>query len=260
MLVLYITIVLIVTTIGSISGIGGGIIIKPIFDLLGDYDTSTIGALVSFVLLAMSAVSIFRNVTKSKKIQYTQLIFISIGSIIGGICGQSILEKILIKSTNDLSIKLTQNIIIGILIVFTIIYSFMKNIKSFNCNKKYVFILVGFFLGMISAFLGIGGGPVNMAIIIIVFGLDIKEAVIYSLSIIMFAQISKIITISFTSGFSGLDLSLLPYLVISGVVGGLIGSLIQHKISSTGIKKLFNIMQIIILVIVIINIIRFISF
>ena len=46
--IIYFLVGIIATTIGAISGIGGGVIIKPVLDTLGNYDISTISILSSF--------------------------------------------------------------------------------------------------------------------------------------------------------------------------------------------------------------------
>ncbi|HQN63187.1 MAG TPA: sulfite exporter TauE/SafE family protein, partial [Flexilinea sp.] len=49
------------STIGAISGIGGGIIIKPVLDATHALSISTISFLSSCTVLSMSCVSILRN-------------------------------------------------------------------------------------------------------------------------------------------------------------------------------------------------------
>ena len=49
------------TTLGAISGIGGGVIIKPVMDALGGMSVSTISFLSGCTVLAMSVVSVLRS-------------------------------------------------------------------------------------------------------------------------------------------------------------------------------------------------------
>jgi len=48
-------------------------------------------------------------------------------------------------------------------------------------------------LGMFSAFLGIGGGPINVAVLCILFGFDLRNSARISVFIILFSQISGLI-------------------------------------------------------------------
>lgn len=55
---IYFIIGLIATLIGSLAGLGGGIIIKPMLDLLGHFDVATITILSAATVFAMSIVSL----------------------------------------------------------------------------------------------------------------------------------------------------------------------------------------------------------
>lgn len=57
MTAVYFLIALLATTAGAMTGMGGGVIIKPLLDLLGDYDAATIGVLSALTVFVMSLVS-----------------------------------------------------------------------------------------------------------------------------------------------------------------------------------------------------------
>ena len=48
--IIYFLLSLVATTIGSLTGMGGGVIIKPLMDVLGDYDVQTIGVVSSITV------------------------------------------------------------------------------------------------------------------------------------------------------------------------------------------------------------------
>lgn len=58
---LYTIIVLCATTIGAITGLGGGVIIKPLFDLLGADTATVIGLYSSVAVFTMCLVSIYKQ-------------------------------------------------------------------------------------------------------------------------------------------------------------------------------------------------------
>ena len=132
---------------------------------------------------------------------------------------------------------------------------FREKIKPLHLQNYVFYILVGLLLGVLSSFLGIGGGPLNVAILMLLFAMEIKEATFASIVTIMFAQIAKVVTILASGGFGGYDLSMLPYMVVAGVLGGLIGSFVGKKISGKFTAVAFNIMQIAVMIICVINII-----
>ena len=61
-IILHSIIVLVATTLGAIAGLGGGVIIKPFFDTLGIFNTSTIAFYSSVAVLTMSVVSIIKQI------------------------------------------------------------------------------------------------------------------------------------------------------------------------------------------------------
>lgn len=135
----------------------------------------------------------------------------------------------------------------------------MKNkdkIQSKNYSGTYISLLVGFFLGIISSFLGIGGGPINVALIIYLFSFSTKSAVVCSIITILFAQISKLFTILLTAGFVSYDLTMLPAMMAGAVIGGSVGSKINKKIPEMKVELLFNIVQLTICGLAITNIIK----
>ena len=67
---LYFLIAIGATTVGSLTGMGGGVIIKPLMDLLGGFDVETIGVLSSITVFAMSIVSVGKQIAQKAKIDF----------------------------------------------------------------------------------------------------------------------------------------------------------------------------------------------
>ena len=55
---IYFLVALFATSLGSISGMGGGVIIKPFLDAFGQFDAATIGVLSSVTVLTMALVAV----------------------------------------------------------------------------------------------------------------------------------------------------------------------------------------------------------
>lgn len=253
---LYFFIALICTFAGAITGMGGGVVIKPVLDLLGDFDSASIGALSSITVLAMSLTTFARQVGKKRQTSIVKLIVLGISSAGGGVLGQYIFDLMIKGSVNGHTVKVIQNSILLFLIVCIFFYMlFREKIKQLHLKNTVFYILVGLVLGVLSSFLGIGGGPMNVAILMLLFAMEIKEATFASIVTIMFAQIAKVVTILASGGFGGYDLSMLPYMVIAGVLGGLIGSFVGKKISTKFTVVAFNLMQLAVMVICVVNIV-----
>ncbi len=254
---LYFLVSLIATTVGSITGMGGGVIIKPILDFIGTYNAQTIGVISSITVLTMSIISVLKQLQMKTKIQGSIAIPIALGSVAGGFTGERILSFVvnLLKINN--MVLAVQNTLLSIIILG--VYIYMKNkdkIQSKNYSGTYISLLVGFFLGIISSFLGIGGGPINVALIIYLFSFSTKSAVVCSIITILFAQISKLFTILLTAGFVSYDLTMLPAMMAGAVIGGSVGSKINKKIPEMKVELLFNIVQLTICGLAITNIIK----
>ena len=240
MKLIYFFIALGATTLGSMAGLGGGVIIKPILDLLGDYNLSTIGVLSSFTVFSMAIVSMIKQMCYKFRIEARKTIFIGIGSIGGGLIGEKFINLILSLVIPTI-VTIIQNSILAILLI--LIYIYMNNndkFKSFHIENSLACISIGLLLGFIASFLSIGGGPINVCILTIFFSMDTKEASVNSIITILFSQASKLVTVAIASGFSNFDLSMLPFMIVGGVLGGLIGSKFNKIYSCETILKVFN--------------------
>ena len=241
MQIIYFLVALFSTILGSSAGLGGGIIIKPVLDSLGDYALPTINLLSSSTIFIMSIVTVFYQLKKKDKINPKNTIVVATGSVVGGIIGQKLMSFILSKDINIDLINNIQSIIIIILLISVFLYMRNKdNIKSYKINNILAIGLLGLFLGAISAFLGIGGGPINVAAFTILFSMTANESARNSILVIFFSQGFKIISIAVTTGFSSYNLDMLPYMLVGGVLGGIIGYKINKAVSEKSIIKIFN--------------------
>ena len=214
------------TTVGSLTGMGGGVIIKPLMDVLHDFDVQTIGVISSLTVFSMSVVSIGKQMLARTKIPFGTAIPLALGSVVGGLAGEvDALQA-------NAAVTVVQNVVLGLLILAVFLY--MKNkshIPSKHLEGIVVSLLVGVFLGICSSFLGIGGGPINVALIIYLFSFDTKSATVCSLVTILFAQISKLGTVALTTGFGVFDLSIAPVMIVGAIAGGFIGASLNKKFS-----------------------------
>ena len=255
--ILYFLIAIISTIIGSAAGIGGGVIIKPALDALSTYSLPTVNLLSSSTIFIMSIVTVFYQLKKKNKINSKNTIIVAIGSIIGGVIGQKIMTLLTSSRININIINNVQSVMLIILLLIVFIY--MKNkssIKTYNINNITLIGLLGLFLGAISAFLGIGGGPMNVAAFTILFSMSANEAARNSIIVIFFSQGSKILSIALTTGFSNYKLEMLPIMLIGGVLGGIIGYRLNKSVSEKNIVKVFNTVLIAIVILNVYNIFK----
>ena len=217
----------------------------------------TIGLLSSITGVTMSVVSVGKHIQLKTPINFSIAIPLAFGSIAGGFIGQYMLKGVVNLLNLDSMILVIQNILLAILILVVYLYMHNKHrIKNHHFEGTVSSLIIGVFLGIISSFLGIGGGPINVAIFIYLFSFDMKTAAVSSLVTILFAQISKLTTVAFTGGFTGFDLSMLPAMMVGGVLGGMIGSMLNKKLSKTAVEKGFNAVQLFVLFIALFNIVK----
>ena len=255
--ILYFLIAIGATTVGSLTGMGGGVIIKPLMDVLHHFDVETIGVLSSITVFSMSVVSIGKQILAKAEIPYKIAVPLALGSVLGGYIGQEMLRAIVEALQAQGIVTVIQNAMLAILIL--LVYFYMRNkahIRGHQLSGIPVSLAVGCFLGICSSFLGIGGGPINVALIIYLYAVGTKAATVCSLMTILFAQISKLGTVALSTGFLVYDLSVAPAMVIGAIAGGFIGASLNKRCSEQVVERAFNGVQLLVLAIAIFNIVR----
>lgn len=244
------------TTVGALTGMGGGIIIKPVMDVMGRYDASTIGAVTAITVLAMSVVSVGRHVMAKTRLPGRMAVILGLGSVAGGALGQKMLVALTAGYPNR-QVVVVQNVALGLLILGVVLYMANKGrLRSLGWSAPAPSLAAGVFLGVCAAFLGIGGGPINVALLIFLFSLHTKTATACSLVTILVAQISKLASLALTSGFAGLDLSVAPVMAAGAVAGGFIGAALNKKISEKAVERSFDAVQLLVLAMCVFNVAR----
>lgn len=233
-------------------------IIKPVLDVLGDYDVGTIGILSAATVLSMTCVSLLASVKTDLKINVKQSSLLAVGSIIGGIIGKVLFNYIVFWINVSDIVTVIQASMLGLLMVLIYIsVKYRRKWKTYQLQSPLVIISIGFVLGMIAAFLGIGGGPFNMAILAMFFSMGMKESALNSIFIIFFSQLSALLLTAFTPGFAPFDLSVLPFMIAGGILGGLLGSRLLRMFSDRVVERIFTIGVVGIVFMNIFNIVRY---
>lgn len=253
---LYIVVSFVATVIGSLTGIGGGIVLKTSADFFSTDSVITVSFYTTIVVFTMCIVSIYKQWRRGFKFDLKVLFAISGGSLVGGYIGEYALNYFTRHSEQG-RVQLVQNIILFITLVFLLIYtkrmSGRSNIKSQN---PFTAVLLGLFLGTISIFLGIGGGPLNVSLLIILFGYSMKDAAIYSIATVFFSQFAKIISITYSGQYDQFDLKLIPFLIVTAILGGYVGTSLNQKYTSRKIEFLYSIFMVGLTVLTLVNIFR----
>lgn len=233
--IVYLLIAFFATTLGTLAGLGGGVIIKPALDALGDYNVFVIGVLSSTTVLSMALVSTVRGWVNRHFRMNRLLVLIAIGSIAGGVIGKWLFELIM-NHTSSERLTSIQAILIIVLLQFALFKDMLPRRRLENMLSV---LILGIILGLLSAFLGIGGGPINVAVLCMFFSMDIKQAAAGSIFIILFSQAAKLASIMLTIGFGPYDYSILLYMITAGTAGGLIGPVLRRNLSRKTVEIIF---------------------
>lgn len=252
-------IVLFACTLGSVSGIGGGIIIKPLMDALGGFSAASVNAMASVTVLTMTTVSIYKSRGNARNINWRVVIFFAMGSMVGGVLGNTLLAKFIAIAADDAVVTIVQSVCQIILVVLVIINEFIGHkIPHYHIKNPTIMMLIGVFLGIIAAFLSIGGGLFNRPVLIILLSMVSKAAVFSSLCIIFFAQASNVITMGITTHFSNIDPHIIGFMMVAAILGGYIGGSIATKVNEKYFDRLFLVTLIVILGLNVFNLMRYI--
>jgi uncharacterized membrane protein YfcA len=234
---------LIASTVGAISGIGGGILIKPFLDAISVFPLATINFLSGCTVLAMTAMSMLLIRRGSPQMNLRTSSFLGVGAALGGIAGKELFELAIETSASSRAVGITQSALL--LLITVAVYFFVRfkaAIRTHHLESLWAVFFIGFVLGVISSFLGIGGGPLNIALLNYFFSMDGKTAAINSLYIIFIAQVFSLASIFITQAVPAFDPLLLGLMAAGGVAGAFIGRSLNHRMSSRHVDTFFRVL------------------
>lgn len=244
---LYFLICIGATTLGAISGIGGGVIIKPVMDAVANMSVSTISFLSGCTVLGMSIVSVLRGRGGDAKLDPRKGTWMALGGAIGGILGKWVFDAIRTSFGNDSLVGVIQSGIMIFLTLGVLAYVLNKNkIRTLQVENSLICLGIGLGLGIASSFLGIGGGPINLVVLYYFFSMNTKTAALHSLYVILFSQTASFLTTLVGGKVPEFDPWVLVVMVVGGVLGGFVGRWLSKKMSGTQVDLLFRGMLILI--------------
>ena len=250
--------------IGSLVGLGGGIIFVPVMLFLHDHVASfswaNPQAIVGISLITMVFTGLSSTIAyyKQKKVDIKTGVIFLIGSIPGSIIGSWINTKL--DSANF-------SLYFGILmiIIFSLMFIDRDKLKknkplqvtkhtryfevdgeTYQYNVSYIpaFIL-SFTVGVLSGLFGIGGGTISVPAMMLFFGIPVKVAVATSMFMIFFISIFSASTHIM---FGHIVWAYVIFFVIGSYLGGTVGAKTSRYLKS---KTLEWILRIVILIVAI---------
>ena len=256
---LYLAVSFLASVAGAICGIGGGVIVKPTLDLFGWDSVATVSFLSGCMVLSMSCYSVGKSLlAREHLVDLRSGTPLAIGAAVGGIVGKQLFQYIKALFENPNTVGAVQAACLTLLTVGTLFYTVFKaKITPHRVHGTPAYLLIGLLLGIFSSFLGIGGGPINLVVLHFFFAMETKTAAANSLYIILFSQLASLVSTLATRTVPPFDLPILLLMVAGGLLGSIIGRLVNKRIESRAVDKLFIGMMAVIIGISVYNGIRY---
>ena len=222
--------------LGSMIGLGGGIIIVPILTFLGF--PPTVAASNSLFAAFSNSVASTISYSRQKRIEFYLGLKLGLLAIPGTILGAII--------STDIAPDIFK-ILFGFILIASSVYIFLrKQIESKEkiiSNQLIIFIIgSSFFAGIISSFFGIGGGIVFVPLMVVGMGMSMKRAAPTSQLILLFASLSGIIVHSILGHPDFLQSG---FLAIGSFFGGLVGAKLSLSVKERNLKILISVVLLI---------------
>lgn len=252
---IYFIISFVASAIGAVCGIGGGVIIKPVLDMFRMESVSTISFLSGCTVLSMSCYSVGKSfLAREKKVKASIGMPLAAGAVAGGVAGRQIFAVLKSMTASQNMVGLIQAVCLGVVTAGTLVYIInRRKIRTYHMSNVFLCIGTGMALGLISSFLGIGGGPVNLVVLWFFFGMDTKTAAANSLYIILFSQAASLLTTLFTHSVPDFRPESLILMVAGGIGGGIAGRMLNRKIDNRAADRLLILLMLVIIGICVYN-------
>ncbi len=246
------------SVIGAVCGIGGGVIIKPLLDAVGIYDAVTISFLSGCTVLSMSTYSVIcSKLGGNSKINGKTGFPLAVGAAVGGMAGKEILTGIKTVCQSSDRIGRIQAVCLLFVTIGTLVYTLLKkHIATKHIDNVLASGAIGAGLGLLSAFLGIGGGPLNLVVLYYFFSMGTKEAAENSLYIIFFSQLMSLFASIAGKNVPPFAAAILLGMIAGGILGGICGRAWNKRIREKTVERLFIGCMAVIILINLYNIMR----
>lgn len=220
--------------LGTICGMGGGIIIKPVLDAVGVMSVATISFLSGCTVVAMSCWNVGKSFAKKESvIDLHTTPFLGVGAAVGGLLGRQLFNMVASLFADKNTAGGVQACLLLFVTLVTLVYTVKKDrVASMHITSPAVSVFIGLILGMLGTFLGIGGGPFNVAALCLFFSMPTKQAAQNSLFIIMFSQIAGTLKTIFFDGTPTFDWVILLAMVLLGIVGSEMGRKVNRHLNN----------------------------
>ena len=245
--------------IGALCGIGGGVVIKPLVDALGVMEVPTVSFLSGCTVLSMTTYSVLKNKLSGGEGQVSSTTcFLAAGAAVGGVLGKDLFSYSCSHFLGSTHVGAVQAAVLSVITVGALVYTHYRNkVKTLSVRNPLACIAIGVILGLLSSFLGIGGGPINLVVFYFFFSENTKEAALNSLYVIFFSQLASLLAAFLTGTIPCFDYEMLILMMLGGIAGGIAGRKCNEGISEERLVRLFSLSMVVIIGISLYNIYKY---
>jgi len=262
---------MIVGALSGLFGVGGGFLMTPFLIFLGIPPVVAVGSEAPHVLA--SSVSGVIAHWRKKNVDFKMGFFLLSGGIIGSTLGVNLFKLLKTYGQIDIVIQFLFLIFlgfIGISMAFESAKTTIKNYRTtsairtklhqhswihglpfklrFHRSKLYISaippILIGFFVGVLSAMMGVGGGFIMIPAMVYLLGMSTNVVVGTSLFQIIFVTANSTFFQSYLN--QTVDIVLSALMILGGVIGAQIGVKIGSKLKAEYLRGILAILVLLI--------------
>ncbi len=266
-ILLIIFIGMVVGGLSGLFGVGGGFLMTPLLIFLGIPPVVAVGTEAPHVLA--SSVSGVIAHWRRKNVDFKMGFFLLIGGVIGSTAGVNLFKLLNTFGQIDIVIQILFLIFLGF-IGFTMAFESAKTTISkyrttssirtklhqhswihglpfklrFHRSKLYISaippIIIGFFVGILSAMMGVGGGFIMIPAMVYILGMSTNVVVGTSLFQIIFVTANSTFFQSYLN--QTVDIILASLMIVGGVIGAQIGARLGSKLKAEYLRGILAIL------------------
>ena len=270
-ILLIIFIGMVVGGLSGLFGVGGGFLMTPLLIFLGIPPAVAVGTEAPHVLA--SSVSGVVAHWRRKNVDFKMGFFLLIGGVVGSTVGVNLFKLLRGFGQIDIVIQMLFLIFLGF-IGFSMAFESARTTISkyrttssirtklhqhswihglpfklrFHRSKLYISaippIIIGFFVGLLSAMMGVGGGFIMIPAMVYILGMSTNVVVGTSLFHIIFVTANSTFFQSYLN--QTVDIVLAALMIIGGVIGAQIGASIGTKLKAEYLRGILAIIVLIV--------------
>ena len=258
---------MLVGALSGLFGVGGGFLMTPLLIFLGIPPIVAVGSEAPHVLA--SSVSGVIAHWRKKNVDFKMGFFLLSGGIVGSTVGVNLFKLLKTYGQIDIVIQFLFLIFlgfIGISMAFESARTTIKNYRTtsairtklhqhswihglpfklrFHRSKLYISaippIIIGFFVGVLSAMMGVGGGFIMIPAMVYILGMSTNVVVGTSLFQIIFVTANSTFFQSYLN--QTVDIVLSALMILGGVIGAQIGVRIGSKLKAEYLRGILAIL------------------